>query len=312
MTIPFAAVLFAALVGSPGDTLLQVQRGDRLVLPGAEGVLEVRTWNRSEVEIRAEGEGSGNVLLTRSGSRVELSVRDRRGRTWDEDLSITLPPWMGLEMTGQEFEATITGLAGGVTVRNLEGDLTLRDLAGEVDVYSVEGELEATGLSGSARLRAGDDGIRVVNSTAVLELETVDGDIRMEDVSGPRISARSTSGDIDFLGRIPRGAAYDFRSHSGDIELRLNPPVSVDVSVLAYAGDFESDFPARARGFTSGESFTFTLGQGGAHLSLETFSGELSLVDPTRLPAPDGPRYSESPNRSMQSRFNRSNPWRKP
>jgi hypothetical protein len=168
-------------------------------------------------------------------------------------------------------------MEGDVVVRTFLGDLSFRDLTGVLEASSAEGTIEAYGLTGSARLRTGDGELWVGNSSAVLELETVRGEIQLDEIDSPRISATSTGGEIDFSGSFREGGAYSFFSHGGDIHLRLAPPVNFKASVLAYEGEIQSDFPIRANGFRSGEVLEFTVGTGGARLVVETFEGTVEL-----------------------------------
>lgn len=264
------------------DTILEVTRGDRLVLEGFTGRVTVEGWSRSSLGLSAESEENLLFRVERSGSRLELRVVDEKGRNRPEDLKIDLPEWMDLELSGRELDAEVRGLNGRVSISNLEGDLTLQDLGGEVTVSSTEGTIEAYRLTGVARLRSGDDDLRLVDCSASLDLETVDGDIEMDGIRATRVSARTTEGDIELRGRIAQGAQVDLHSHDGDLSVFLEPPVHLDVTVLAYRGSFESDFPVKARGFKSGQPMEFSLGDGGASLILEAFDGEIRLLEAHR------------------------------
>jgi DUF4097 and DUF4098 domain-containing protein YvlB len=185
---------------------------------------------------------------------------------------------MAVDVSGRDVDIDVRDLRGDVTVRSLQGDLVLRNLAGVVEAFTAEGGIEAVGLTGSARLRAGEDDVRVRSSSAVLQVETVDGDIRMEGISAPRISAKTTDGEIEFSGALLVDGDYGFYSHGGDIRLELAPPVNMDAAVLTYEGDFESEFPVRTEGFRSGEGLEFRVGAGGARLVVESYDGEVRLV----------------------------------
>jgi hypothetical protein len=147
-----------------------------------------------------------------------------------------------------------------------------------VEAFTADGSIEAAGLTGSAHLRAGEDDVRVRSSSAALQVETVDGDIRLEGISAQTISAKTTDGEIEFSGALRAGGDYAFYSHGGDIRLGLAPPVNMDALVLTYEGDFESDFPVRTEGFRSGEGLEFRVGAGGARLVVESYDGEVRLV----------------------------------
>jgi len=278
MTGTLALFLLVGTLTSPGDTLVEVRQGDRLVLRDFGGVVLVEIWDRPMLRAEVEAKGSVPLRIQRSGSSLELGFAGGGAQDRRKELRVTVPPWMKLEISGRELDVEVRGLEGDVTVRNLRGDLSFRNLGGVVEAYTVEGSIEAHNLTGSARLRTGDDELWVGSSSASLDLETVDGEIRMEGVDALRVSARTTEGEIEFSGRILEGGEYGFFSHGGDIQLRLVPPVNLDATVLAYEGEFESDFPVRTSGFRSGEGLEFTLGTGGARLVIETFDGEIQLL----------------------------------
>jgi len=273
-----ALFLLVKAVASPGDTLVEVHQGDRLVLQDFGGSVYVETWERPFLQVEVMTKESVPLRIRRSGNSLELQGAGGEGRRRREELRLILPPWMNLEVTGRELEVEVRDLAGDLVVRNLRGDLALRNLAGSVEAYTVEGSIEAYNLTGSARLRTGDDDLWVGNSSAALDLETVDGEIRMEGIDSRRVSAVTTQGEIEFSGHILEGGDYGFYSHGGDIQLRLAPPVNLEATILAYEGEFQSDYPVKAKGFRSGEGLEFTLGTGGARLVMETFDGEIQLL----------------------------------
>jgi len=289
----FSFLLLAGVLASPGDTLVEVHEGDRLTLRDFAGVVYVQTWERPVLRVEPEDKESVPLRIVRSGNNLELRVMDRGDRNRGEDLRLTMPPWMKLEISGQDVEVEVRGLDGDLTIRNFRGDLLLRELGGHVKAHTVEGSIEASYLTGSAQLRTGDDELSVANSSASLELETVAGEILLEGVDARRISAKTTAGEIEFFGRIQEGGDYVFFSHGGDIHLRLTPPVNLTATILAYQGEFESDFPVRAKGFRSGEGLDFTIGTGGARLVMETFDGEIQLLRGSEGGAPQDQRRDE-------------------
>ena len=273
-----ALILLAGMLTSPGDTLVDVQEGEQLVLRDFGGTVVLESWTRPVIRAEVDSKEAPNFQVSRSGNRVELRMPGGRTPVSGEDFRLTIPQWMDVEISGKEVEVEVYDVSGDVTVRNFRGDLFFQDLSGSVDAYTAEGSIEGYGLTGTAHLQTGEDEIVVVHSTAILDLETVDGDIRLEGMESRRISVRTTDGEIEFSGRVLEGGDYGFYSHGGDIQIRLAEPVDLDARVLAYGGEFQSDFPVRTKGFRSGESLDFTLGSGGARMVVETFDGEVSLL----------------------------------
>jgi hypothetical protein len=275
MNPALAIVLLSAPVFSAGDTLVEVRRGDHLVLKDFEGRVVVETWDRPEVWAQGELKGGYRFRTTRSGN--DLVFRPSRRSDDEEGIRVTAPPWVSLEIQGRETEVRVGGFEENVRIRTLDGDVNLVELSGTLDVYSAEGEITAVGLTGSARIRSGDGDIEVRGSSADLDVETVEGEIRLEHLESRRISAEGTSGEIEFTGRVFDGGQYIFLTHEGDVFLSFVPPVNLDATVLAYHGEFTSDFPVRATGFRSGEGIQFRTGEGGTTLRVETFSGEVRI-----------------------------------
>lgn len=271
------SALVAGVMVLPKDTLIDVREGDRLFLSDFSGSVVVEAWDRTELMLETDRSRSTFFEVNRTGTRVEVRVVDRKGRNRAGELRVFLPVWMDIDLSGRDLEAWILDVGGAVRIRNLEGDITLRNLAGSVDVHTLEGSLRASGLSGNARLRTGDDDLWVGRSSADLELETVDGEITLEGLESPRVSVKTTEGDVDFAGRLLPQGDYAFVSHGGDLRFALVPPVDLDVTVLVYDGDFESDFPVKAKGYRSGGEISFALGAGGGRLMVEAFNGDVEL-----------------------------------
>lgn len=278
MTGLLVSVLVAGVTVLPKDTVIDVREGDRVFLNDFSGSVVVETWDRSELMLETDRRNPSLFQVDRSGSRIDIRIEDRKGRNRAEDLRVFLPIWMDLDLSGRDLEAWVMDLEGSVRIRNLEGDVTLRNLAGAVDVHTLEGSIQASGLSGTARLRTGDDDLWVGSSSADLELETVDGEITLEGVESRRIVLKTTDGEVDFAGRFLPEGEYAFVSHGGDMSFALAPPVDLDVTVVVYDGDFESDFPVRAKGYRSGGEINFSLGRGNGRLVVEAFNGDVELL----------------------------------
>jgi len=277
MFLALVSAVLLSLNPPARDTLVSVEAGDRLVLDQFSGYLEIRSWGRDEMEIRSDrGEGA-HVQVHRSGNRLELHFVDPKGRDRDGDLYLQVPVWMDVNVSGRDLEVDIRDLEGNVTVRNLDGDLSFRNLSGVLDATSVQGGIQAADLRGIATLRTGHDDVEVNGASGELSLETISGDLELRNMSPTRMDVRTTSGDVDFHGSLPRDGDFSMRSHDGDLALVLLEPLHLDVSVLVYDGEFHSEFPVRTEGFQSGQELRFRIGDGGGRLVLKTFDGDIEI-----------------------------------
>ena len=89
------------------------------------------------------------------------------------------------------------------------------------------------------------------------------------------------SGDVTYDGTIDPSGRYQFRSHSGDVRLRIPSNVGARLSVETFSGTIDSAFPITLqpgdRSAGRPRRFDFTLGGGGASISLETFSSDITI-----------------------------------
>lgn len=278
MNLSFALLFLGVGLTSPGDTLLEVRAGDQLLMHDLNGDVVVDVWDRSYLQAEAYLEDGTSISFHRRGSRIQTSLSGRRSRG-DVEIRVRVPTWLALEVTGRDLSVAVRGLEAELSIHTLYGDVVLEDLAGVVQVYATDGEVDAVGLTGPARLRTGDADLTVRDSYGSLELETVDGEVHLEGIVSPEVSVRTTDGEIDFEGSFRPGGDYGFFSHGGNITLRLESPLNLEARILAYGGEFGSDFPVRATAFRSGEGMQFTMGSGGSTLTVESFRGDVRFRD---------------------------------
>jgi hypothetical protein len=71
-------------------------------------------------------------------------------------------------------------------------------------------------------------------------------------------------------------------SISGTVGLVIKPPVNAEFDIESFSGDIENCFGPKARDkskYGPGSELRFRQGSGGARVSLQTLSGEVSLCD---------------------------------
>lgn len=272
-----AALVPGAVAAQSLDTTVAVRSGARFELNSVSGSVRIQTWSRPQMRVVAEADGA-RVEVDASPGDVSVRAEPRRGEG-DVDFTITVPTGTPLEVHaisadvaagGVCGEATLSSISGGVTLRCGAGDVQIESVSGDVDAADVRGRLEITSTSGevTARQVHGDVAAR-----------SVSGDVTLERVDGQDVRAETVSGDIGFSGPIHQGGRYGFRSHSGDVTVRPDGDLSATVSVSTFSGDVESDWPMTINpgGPVGPRQWDFAIGAGGAHLTLESFSGTIYL-----------------------------------
>jgi hypothetical protein len=261
----------------PADTIVELRRGDRIVLQSISGDLVVVGGSGDELEVRSLDRGEG-LAVRRSGNEVRLVHPDDRSRRRRVDATIRVPRWVSLEIAGLELEISLSGVDGDVRVANVSGDIRLEDIGGALDVRSIEGEVHVQNARGGVRASSQSEDVTIRGVAGPVEVHSGDGDIQLTDVASRSVRAETQDGDITYSGTIERGGEYGFFVHDGDALIAIPAASGVTVHVSTFDGEFESEFPIRVERFSAGREFEFVLGEGGARLQIEVFDGEIRLL----------------------------------
>lgn len=277
-----ALLLLAALTTAVApdvatDTVLQLDRGDRVVVTGLSGSVSVEAVAGSELGVTT-GRRTDRVAVRRSGGRVVVTAETRNGGRRPMDMTLRVPTWADVQVDGIDLDVSVRGAEGAVTIGTVDGDVRVEGTAGELRATTIEGEIVAEATTGATVLSSHADDITVLAPRGPVEAGTLAGDIRIVDAVSSSVTAETQSGDIDFTGAVLSGGTYRFYLHSGDALLALPAELSARVRVSTFHGDFESDFPVVVSGFTSGRAFDFTVGGGDAEIVVEAFDGEIRLT----------------------------------
>jgi DUF4097 and DUF4098 domain-containing protein YvlB len=278
-------------LGRNGVFDLQNLSGDIVVTGGGgnevrlEATKRVRHPNESEakamlraIEIRVD-ERNGNVEV-----RTDYPRRNWAGGV---DYTVSVP---------RDANVVLRSVAGDIRVTTLNGELRAESVSGNVQITSAQRVRQAKSMSGDLEI-ADSDGDEVAGGTVsgdviarglkarTVDLQSVSGDLRLTDVESDRAFVRTVSGNVDFSGRLARNGRYEFKSHSGDV--RVSPLSSQGFSVAAstFSGDLRSDYPLTLEGNSNGfgprrgnRGIRGSFGDGGTALSMESFSGNITIV----------------------------------
>lgn len=275
-----AAILMASLTLLGGvarpDTTVTMHRGDRVEVRDFGGEIRVEAWNRADMEVGGDL-GSRSVSVSRMGNRVALEPGDRKGRRAEVVMTIRLPSWVSLDIQGREVDVTLSGTAAPVSVRNVSGDIRVSGVDGDLDLSTVEGEITVTDARGRVSAHSRGDDVRLSRIVGDVDAGTGNGDIRLDDIQATSVRAETLDGDVYFAGSFVAGGRYRFSVHDGDATLVIPRNTGAHVAVATFDGEFSSDFPVTVQHYTGEGRFDFTLGGGGAEVSVEVFDGEIRI-----------------------------------
>ncbi|MBC8133219.1 MAG: DUF4097 family beta strand repeat protein [Deltaproteobacteria bacterium] len=234
------------------EVIVPVPGAERMRIDNPLGSVTIRSWQRTDaVHIIAEKSSSSPEALARlrvhftawAGgeisveTRVEMGGRERAlplvaSRV---DLVVEVPASMEIEAKTFAGDLSASGLRAGarlettggrIGISDVHGRIVTRQLRGGQTVVAVDGDVDLDGVEGHMRLE-GIAGARV-------EARVVDGDIRAENIQSNEVRLSATTGEVILLGFLRPRAHYDLRSYSGEVRLAL-----VAVPPGAAASGFE-------------------------------------------------------------------------
>jgi hypothetical protein len=267
------------------DTTVPAQQGQRLVVDSYGGEIDVKTWARIAVRVQADPTSRTHVQVSSGGSVVDVRTEGRRGPPSAVDLTITVPVWMGLDLSGVYTDVTVAGTRGPVTVETVQGEVDVTGGEGLVSLSSVQGSVRLKGAKGRIEVHSVNEDVRVSDASGEIVAETVNGEIVLERVDATSLEATTINGDVGYDGPIRSGGRYTLSSHNGDVTLAASESTSASVAVSTFNGEFESEFPVTLTETRKGKRFSFSLGSGSAQVSLESFQGTVQIVRPGHLRA---------------------------
>jgi DUF4097 and DUF4098 domain-containing protein YvlB len=281
-------------LGKNGTFDLQNVSGDVVVTGGGGSEVRIEAIKR----VRHPNESEARALLQAIDVRMEerngnVEVRtDYPRRNWSGgvDFTVTLP---------RDANVILRSVSGDVRVSNLNGDLRAETISGDLVATSVRRIRQAKTISGDVEISGTDtDDVAAATISGTLvakgikarsvDLQSVSGDLRISDVESDRTFVKSISGSIDFSGQLARNGRYEFQSHSGDVRVAPTGSSGFSIEASTFSGDLRSDFPLTLQGNPPNRPFVNrgpnrrplrgTFGDGGAVLSLQSFSGSITVV----------------------------------
>lgn len=260
------------------DTTIAVEKGVRLSVDNFSGHITVVGWDQDKVRVKTGGDDQSGVDV--SGGTVTLRVNGNGGRWGDQedhDITVSVPAWMELDLSGNEVDIDVSGVRGSVRAETVEGTVSLKGGDGSISLKSVDGDITVSGAKGRIGLNTVEGEIRATDIAGDLDVQSVDGEITLDGVDSRSVNASSVDGSIRFSGPINAGGTYHLESHDGDVVLLTDGAPDAVMSISTFDGEFESDYPVTVTGANSNRRMTFTLGAGKARVELQTFDGKISL-----------------------------------
>jgi len=295
MVLCLSATLLV-LVGSAAASAADDRTFDRVVpaqprgvveLSNVSGKIEVSGWDRSEVSVHAElGSSVERVEVSSEGGRTSIKVLlpHSSGQGGEAELKVKVPKESEVDVSAVSADVTTTTVLGVQRLSTVSGDVSAELGGGDLELKTVSGDVRLKGHGQPARLHvstvSGD--VHLEHGAGDLEASTVNGTLTVSLDSARSVRARTTSGDLRFVGKLSRGGEFEATSVSGDLNVRASADGGFAYEVSSFSGEISDCFnahPERASQYGPGTRLEGTRGEGAGRMRLKTMSGDVQLCD---------------------------------
>ena len=278
-----AELIVAAMAVATTDQTVQVAKGTKLSVNNFAGDVIIKTWDRDAVRVEVNHSDRETVDIKQAEQTVTVRSRSSRGGPPRSlDYNLTIPTWMGISVNGTYADVTADGIGGDVAVETTHGDITIRGGSGFISLKSVQGEIVVEKAKGRVEVRAVNEGIRLADISGDLSAESTNGSIILDRIDSANVDLYTVNGNISYDGPIKDRGLYRLTTHNGLVAVPIPERANLTLAARTYNGSIRATFqlPADTSSERRTKRLNLTLGNGSAHLELESFGGTISLRRP--------------------------------
>jgi DUF4097 and DUF4098 domain-containing protein YvlB len=258
-----------------------------VVISNVSGTIDVRGWDRNEVQVSGSlGSSVERVDVESGNGRTTVKVVLPRGnaRDGEADIEVQVPKGSYVEVTAVSADVSSRGVLGTQRLKSVSGEITADISGNESEVRSVSGDVTVRGVGKPSSLRVASvsGSLDISNIGGKIELVTVSGDARLQAGEVSEIRGRTTSGSLELIGKLTRDGRVDVEGVSGDITLRLSAPGGLSAEIESFSGDIEGCLAKgveRVSKYGPGKRLTLRTVEEGARVRAKTLSGDVDICD---------------------------------
>jgi putative adhesin len=243
---------------------------------GITDSVDVTGWDQPRVELTAQGDIGDRIHFSAHGGRTVIDVRPGGGKP---QLSIRVPSKSMLSVTLVNGNISVHGVAGDTNLRSVSGNIA-GDVGGNLRVNTATGTIHMS-APGAKMIEAKtiDGDIHLTGSPSEVEVVTVSGNVKLELGALSHGRFKSISGNVTAALSLAPDADLDGESVSGNLRFDFPTAPAAEFDLQSFSGTIDNCFgpkPERAK-YGPGSRLEFKSGEGGAHVRIETKSGDVHL-----------------------------------
>src|SRR5579862_9366981 len=172
------------------------------------GTITIKAWTKQEVMVMADQSSDAvQVEADQTNNRIDITTHQVSDTASPDqlraDYQVNVP---------EDAELQIHDDSGSVNVANVLGDMNVETIGAGVGMADTAGYTTVSTVNGSFQcLRCGGR----------IEVRSISGNIRLEDVRSSDVLAQTSTGNIVFNGQYLPNGSYRLKDYSGVIEVRF-------------------------------------------------------------------------------------------
>lgn len=246
-----------------------------------DGVIEVRGWDRNEIEVGIEKRAQDKDIV----DKIQVTS-EQKGNVINVDVRYSgSSRYIGIGVFTSPQARLIVNAPRkvNVTARTGDGSVVVDRIDGRIEIKTSDGTVRATETSGSLLVESGDGSIRIEDVAGMVEARTDDGTVR---VTGVPSSVRVRSGDGSVVLRVRRGAImtddWMVTTRDGSIVAELPDEFNALIEAEPGSGDrarSDLELADLVGGTREQRTLRGRLGAGGKLLTLRTGDGSIRITN---------------------------------
>ena len=248
----------------PGEKVersLAVDAGAVVTLCVSSGTLRVRGWEKSEIRVRSLDATQIDFRridkvkdASKPPTRIDVMVLNKSTGTNPKfdcqaiaDVEMEVPAGATVQVQTRDGDIIIAGVAGAYA-GSQNGDIAIERATKLVEAGSVGGSISLKDSTGRINLSSAGGGVEAINIRAAsdedtFDVGTVSGDIQLDRVSNPKVTAKTVNGTVIMSGPLAKSGWYGLTNITGDIVLAMPHDASFQLNAkVSDKHDIVSDF----------------------------------------------------------------------
>jgi hypothetical protein len=282
-----------SIFGTVARSQVKVERGLRLNADGSiritnlVGSVRITGWDRDSVTLRGSLPKGDKLFMGGGPQAMKMFIEPVSDRNPQPSrLDVMVPARAKVWVKTATAEIDVSGVTGELDLYVVGGKIRVSGKPAELNAEAIDGDIEVNGKPGWLRAKSASGSVTLNGSSSDVSISTVSGGITVNSVPADgggkfeRAKIETVTGPIRFNADIEKGAAINFDTHSGSMDIAIPRRTGADFEVASIAGTISNELnyarPVKGR-YGRGSELMMMNSSGGARVTIRSFKGAVTL-----------------------------------